>query len=336
MKKNLTKKLMLSVLTLAFAVVSLGASTFAWFTTSKEAQTEEIQAQVIGGSGIELGVAKIGDVAPTTYYINELPASAIKTVMDAAGFEKLNHVSGLNSETNSFNEALYDLDKNPASNKDYIAFRVFVKVNAAGQVVLNNVNVSTESAAVKWNAGVQYNHANDDTTPVGPTESVDYSVLNAVRVAVVQKESTIEEGVITGFAGNNFKVYEQAAGAAKGENSVGFSKKGAYEIYNAKTVGTDNDLPLFKTADVPNWACATFADTYTVNDNGTTDNEEDDYKEFGQMADGGKITVSVERDEVIAFDVYLWVEGYDAECVNAIFAQYVSLVLGFNWVEPTI
>ena len=34
MKKNLTKKLMLSVLTLAFAVVSLGASTFAWFTDS--------------------------------------------------------------------------------------------------------------------------------------------------------------------------------------------------------------------------------------------------------------------------------------------------------------
>ena len=38
MKKNLTKKLMLSVLTLAFAVVSLGASTFAWFTVSEEAK----------------------------------------------------------------------------------------------------------------------------------------------------------------------------------------------------------------------------------------------------------------------------------------------------------
>lgn len=335
MKKNLTKKLMLSVLTLAFAVVSLGASTFAWFTTSKEAQTEEIQAQVIGGSGIELGVAKIGAAAPTTYYINELPASAIEEVMDSAGFEKLNHLSGLNSDSNEFNEALYNLDKSAASNKDYIAFRVFVKVNAAGQVVLNNVNVSTESAPVKWNAGVEYYHANDTTTAVGATESVNYSVLNAVRVAVVQKEATLEEGVITGFTGKNFKVYEQAAGAAKGENSVGFSTKGAYEIYNAKTVGTETDLTLLDDK-TPNWNCATFADTYTVNNNGTTDDETDDYKEFGQMADGGKITVSVERDEVIAFDVYLWVEGYDAECVNAIFAQYISLVLGFNWIEPTI
>ena len=64
MRKNLTKKLFLSVLTLAFAVISLGASTYAWFTMSKNAQINAFEAEVQAGEGIEIAVtptATIGD-----------------------------------------------------------------------------------------------------------------------------------------------------------------------------------------------------------------------------------------------------------------------------------
>ena len=90
MKKNLTKKLMLSVLTLAFAVVSLGASTFAWFTISKDAEVQKLEFEVTANSGIEIGVASIG-AKPSQYYVASLPESVVWTAMgkEKANFKKL-------------------------------------------------------------------------------------------------------------------------------------------------------------------------------------------------------------------------------------------------------
>ena len=60
MRKNLTKKLFLSVLTLAFAVISLGASTYAWFVLSESASVQSFSGTVSAGeSGLEIAVYQI-------------------------------------------------------------------------------------------------------------------------------------------------------------------------------------------------------------------------------------------------------------------------------------
>ena len=57
MKNKLTRKLMLSAFTLLFAVISLGASTYAWFTLSKDVTVESFQGTVTAGtSGLEVQV----------------------------------------------------------------------------------------------------------------------------------------------------------------------------------------------------------------------------------------------------------------------------------------
>jgi hypothetical protein len=71
MRKNLTKKLFLSVLTLAFAVISLGASTYAWFVLSEDANVEAFSGTVQSGtSGLEIAV--------TTYDATTVEESAWK------------------------------------------------------------------------------------------------------------------------------------------------------------------------------------------------------------------------------------------------------------------
>ena len=47
MKNKLTRKLMLSAFTLLFAVISLGASTYAWFTMSEDADVEAVVISAI-------------------------------------------------------------------------------------------------------------------------------------------------------------------------------------------------------------------------------------------------------------------------------------------------
>jgi hypothetical protein len=149
--------------------------------------------------------------------------------------------------------------------------------------------------------------------PVSATESETFSVTNAARVAVVAQQKNGDK-----YATVANYVYEQAAAAtgAKTGNSTGCSNLGAYQIYNAKQNDDSTKLPLFKSDDVTklNW---TDAKTFGA--------------EFKEGTASNAISMQVKRDEVIIYDVYLWIEGYDAECVNAIFAHDVNLDIKFNW-----
>src|SRR5690554_2807967 len=51
---KLTRKLMISVFTLAFALVTLGATTFAWFTLSSITTVEGIDVQIMAGNFMEI------------------------------------------------------------------------------------------------------------------------------------------------------------------------------------------------------------------------------------------------------------------------------------------
>ena len=61
MKNKLTRKLMLSAFTLLFAVISLGASTYAWFTLSRDAEVQAFEAEVTIGSGLQIQAVAKGE-----------------------------------------------------------------------------------------------------------------------------------------------------------------------------------------------------------------------------------------------------------------------------------
>ena len=53
---KLTRKLLLSVLTVVLTVVALGTTTFAWFTLTNTAQIQSFDAEIIADSGIEIAI----------------------------------------------------------------------------------------------------------------------------------------------------------------------------------------------------------------------------------------------------------------------------------------
>lgn len=74
---KLTRKLMISVFTLAFALVTLGASTFAWFTLTSTASVTGVSANMTSGEGIEVSV-------DGRNFVNNLTWSLIKSQIDNA------------------------------------------------------------------------------------------------------------------------------------------------------------------------------------------------------------------------------------------------------------
>lgn len=317
MKKNLTKKLMLSVLTLAFAVVSLGASTFAWFTTSENATVEQITYDVTSDAGLEVAVSDINGNNMSNYYIGTLPKEQIEKVVKGTGFETFNNVSyydGVSAAASFAPNTFYQkatykegvATAGTAATDGYVAFQLNVRVDQGGWIKLN-VPYLTSTGAEAWVAGVEYTANNN--VKVLPTTAMTYDVLSASRLAVVPSSNTTLSQAFYQAAAATSNVVADAVDAPQAAanigNTLGLSNKGALEIYNAKYDGEAGDIPAIP-ADL----------------DGATPVAADAVNEFVFEATAGT---------VYEFEIYIWIEGYDAECANAIFAQKLSAAFSFNY-----
>lgn len=325
MKKNLTKKLMLSVLTLAFAVVSLGASTFAWFTLSGSVNVDKFGANVTGGYGLDISVSSVEDTdwdaTKATWYSGNLPLSAITEVIGSeAKFDAVTPSSA--NSLASFEDVNGEAVK---LNKSYIAFNLNFKITDAASVnqdlylYLDKLAVTNTVTPTAWTADMAYLYGgateeqeleggekvtvNKEVITAGT--KVTYDVLSAARFAVVNGDKTT--------------IYENNGAAtpqADGKNSVGFSNYGAVDYYNKKlNLSEDKDL------DVP----ATEDQYSTVKLDSFTKAEQClSLYTFGKY-DSSKSAAENTADDIVTITVYVWVEGWDAECINAIFNQNITV-----------
>lgn len=318
MKKNLTKKLMLSVLTLAFAVVSLGASTFAWFTVSKEAEVETFKMDVTADAGIQIAVSAVDGSAKSDYYINTLPATEITKVFTAKQFTKFLDLTSYKAGTAAvgnegdegyvpavaakaeFEGTLYDKTGVAKVEKDgYVALRFYITADAAGTITVTVpwLAQTATSTKVAWAAGSEFMRGAET---IAAADKYLYDVLSAARMSVCY------DGTYT-----TYQEVESAKGAVNGEfgNTLGYAAEdqGSLAIYNSFYA---NDA--LAQLDAP-----TEADTAT-----------------GIAKDGSHVfTIDAARNTEYFFDLYIWVEGFDAECVNAIFAQQIQASVSFDFAQ---
>lgn len=342
MKKNLTKKLMLSVLTLAFAVVSLGASTFAWFTTSENAKVDQISYNVTSDAGLEVAVSLVGGENMSNYYIGTLPLEQIQERVLAAGFTTFNNVSYYDIDNNygfvkdaeghdtttglaPFTKEFYDKNGNKlvdtqsdGSKKiDYVKFQLNVRVDQNGYIRLN-VPYLTSGANSSWAAGVGYTANNGKK--VLPTTQMEYNILSASRMAIVpvqNENAKIIDSDNTELAPGYYEAKESISTVKENSatepqqgtsigNTLGLSNHGALEIYNEKYDGTQSDIKLLP-SDVQNVFTSVDADTTNT------------------------FTFKASAGVSYAFEIYIWVEGFDAECTNAVFAQALKAKFAFQY-----
>lgn len=291
MRKNLTKKLFLSILTLAFAVVSLGASTYAWFILSEDASVKSFSGTVTAGtSGLEIAVGKVdgSDKANIKWRATELDLATDFAAATNVTFDALQNAATFSGS------AFTKLDPSVPGeeNKNYVAFRLYFRLaDATGipaegeKVYLTDYDLTTQSASA-WYVNKNYEGVTGPVT-VGQ-EEVIYYVSDAARIAFVAggTSTVYETDTLTGAA--NFASY-------------GIGEKGAFSYYNAVS---DDAGDLTKPA------------TY--------------YTAKTSLAAAQELVTLTAGANEAYVDVYVWIDGWDQECINAIFTQQLNIALKFS------
>ena len=88
--RKLTTKLLFAIISVAFALVALGTTTFAWFTLSDTATVSTFDAQITAGEGIEISLDDIN-------YYTTIPANVIQDKINALNVE-LKDVTSINGK----------------------------------------------------------------------------------------------------------------------------------------------------------------------------------------------------------------------------------------------
>lgn len=309
MRKNLTKKLFLSVLTLAFAVISLGASTYAWFVMSSDTKVDTFTATVKPGeSGLVIAVSEI-PVGENTVDTSKLTwrSTALNLATDFAAATNVNFTAVQNAK-NFAGDAFKTLKGNAKVNEDYVAFRLYFKLadadeKSTGDVYLTDYDLVNKATINPWYVNKDYKDSTGTTVVAG--NSMSYNVVDAARLALVPD-------------GGNALIYEvedaPAADSPLANRSSGYGQNGAYDYYKN----------VLGTADLANYPADGY---YTISKLDATA-----ATKLGTITGTGYISV----------DVYVWIEGWDQECINAIFEQVLNVTLKFSLngtrqeAEPTV
>ena len=306
MKKSLTRKLTIAVIALVFAVVSLSTSTYAWFTMSTDADVEAFTADVKAGQGIEIAVTKTNDHSNAQWYTGLVPDEIVQGVVP----ENLKFDAVTTANAKEFAKLK---GASAVENTDYLTFYVHIKAAEAGKIRLNGITLDSKKDAVDpgyWTADAEYALA--DGKNVSVNDKVLYEVENAARVSIsVYDKGTTTFGVATIYenVASNTTLESEVEGIKSyvAGNQTGMNNSsneyGAFSYYNSKSSESE-DLVITDSTNIEAKQISTLSTPLELN--------------------------QIAVDGICTLEVRVWIEGWDTECLNAIFAQTLSVALSFD------
>ena len=309
--KKLTRKITLSLVAILFAVIALGTTTYAWFTLGTSATVSSIDGTVKAAEGIEVSLDYNTDNSQKNWS-NSLKFSKEKAYL---GSQKIGTATTLTNLALVAEEnktlSFYDTEAKfstvdpkevtgtaiePNKSGSYLAFDLYVKVsgqNLSKNLVVNGVEIT--SNVKNWVSDVT-----TDGNELETGKTYDVYASNAARVSF-----------------------------AKVDNDA-VRYKGTFELNKAQSGETNNAFPgdtasqnglAKKYADAKGYTGAKdMFDNFTLFNNGTTKTGND------LLID--TITTGVDKETYLQYRVYIWLNGFDGDCINAILGE--SLTVNFK------
>ena len=320
MKKSLTRKLTIAVIALVFAVVSLSTSTYAWFTMSNEADIQAFDATVKAGQGIEIAVTAAKDRGNAPWYTGTVPSDDIQAIANPNhNTFKFDAVNPTNLSFDGFTYSDIKGDAIDNSNKGWIEFYVHIKSAEAGKIYLDQITLDSEANTWTVDAPFKVAAANAPTDALAVNSQIEYAVENAARVSLTKLannnpvnyiyEKDAEDYVAASTSGEGESVVNTPAKAGNTEG-FGTAATGALNYYNVKN---PTATVLAKTANYEAKKLSAL----------------DDRVNGESVTKGMELLSDVDANGEITLLVSVWIEGWDAECLNAIFGQKLSVSIEF-------
>jgi len=337
--KKLTRKLLLSIFAIVFALVTLGSTTFAWFTLSTTTEVVEFDSTINSGTGIEISIDGLN--FSRKVFLDQLEEEVLDILLDPITTENGRQFFKLvtddpflyDSEAGETGEIKYNLDTATA-NESYIEFTLYFRSPEKDvKVYLTNKSEVT-SLETPWISDTTFMYGSDGDDEVEEGDSINIYAANAIRMS--------------------FDEYSVKAEVEDAPKVIKDEIKGDPLVFaNFNNSGYD-DIPLeddvLETGNVSYFRAKTEYDL--LNPEIDEDEGQDEYEfvtaklpstihQFANMSSlGGAspiVTLASTADEGSDYDWYygaivvrIWLEGWDPDCFNSVMANVVTFKLHFQ------
>lgn len=330
--KKISRKLLLSILSMAFAVVALGTTTFAWFTTNATvtastkikvlSSTDSIQISddcFSWGSSVEYDFTTLAgqdqELNAATYVAQGATLDADDTLVDMTGVEV--------NKGENYKQAV-----------------MYVKVTSAGKKITIDTDDLTATTPTTYTLtkGFTFKNYAGSTVEYNAGDKVVVSAKNALRsvLDVTNAVSTAsgtdlanaDQSGAVGIFEENVETNERkqvVAGYTTGETTY-TGTASASTIYNmGQSLGADNCANAYIEA--------VLGTNFSGEGEGTQYQADANYAAFTPTSDGWageEVVASTTAYSVYRLTFTFWLEGFDADCFDAIFAQTLEQTLTFK------
>lgn len=300
--RKLTTKLLFAIISVAFALVALGTTTFAWFTLSDTATVSTFDAQITAGEGIEISL-------DGTNYYTTIPANVIQGKINDLNVELKDVTSNDGKQFFYLNSGTaIDYTTLGSAKKPYIEFDLFFRSPSATGVILDEYEFTSKYVVqvvdpdtgemvdqvvegILWTADVTFTNSFEDVVTAGTPAT--YYAHAALRMSLtpVNNESSEEETAV---------VYQAPEVTGKNK-AIGATpiEYGMVDYYNKK----NSDNPLVLTG-------KTLANALT------------------EPSGSNLITLAANTPQKVR--VRIWIEGWDPDTFNAILNAKINVKMVFK------
>lgn len=298
---KLTKKLLTSIITLAFAFIALGTTTFAWFTLSNTVTVGQFEAKVTAGSGFEVSVDDgINGYELVSNYYSSVPTSVIKEALVKRGYNDDFRLLDLTSPNGV---DLYRLGSSTEATTGFIEFDLkFRSPEASKKIYLGNltkfdttvVEGADNNPGVAWQSDATFRNAKGASIAEGT--SATYYAADAARMS---------------FTAGSTIIYESPASDSNTLLNTTPIENGSVNYYDVKTgakpVGYGS---ITRPASIQTGL------------------------ETAPGEDATRLVLTLGSEAVDGYyygtlTVRIWIEGWDPDCLNAILTDILKVNLHF-------
>jgi hypothetical protein len=299
--RKLTTKLLFAIISVAFALVALGTTTFAWFTLSDTATVSTFDAQITAGEGIEISL-------DGTNYYTTIPATVIQNKITQLNVELKDVTSKNGKQLFYFNsdEAINYTSLGTAK-KPYIEFDLSFRSPSATGVILEEYKFTSkhvvgdqEVEGISWTADVSF--TNSFGAPVTAGTPATYYAHAALRMSLTPVINESSEGTAVVYQAPDDSAAEVKTNKALYQptgDTVSPIQNGMVDYYNTKN--SDNPLDLTN---------VTLANALT------------------EPSDSNLITLAANTPQKVR--VRIWIEGWDPDTFNAILNAKINVKMVFK------
>ncbi|NLD26931.1 MAG: hypothetical protein GX661_06185 [Acholeplasmataceae bacterium] len=320
-----TRKLLFSIFSFTFFFSILGTVTYAWFSLSQLNRLNNLDINIVTGDEFQISLDGIN-------FSKEISTEDIERVIGTQAL--LADVTSFDGETFVF--GILNKDKTPVANVDYLSFTLYFRTtrpqkyvylvdNVSDQVQYDQVRDGTYvvSQGIDWRADCTFlNGPNPETDMVYPGERKTFYASDAVRISFIEEK--IVENPLDQRSGSELskKIFDLSGAPERGYGIL----FGELSYFNEK-----HNTDLLPPSTIPNTIYhLTHFEEYNpriaVNRN----------SEILEMIETDKKDEENNTYYLGKVQVYVWIEGWDADCFNAIYNDSLRIRLKFQAGNPVI